>query len=74
MAKTIQEVALAAHGPLELPEGVEGHLDAQCVYDPPNLTYPYGAYIAVVDVDAGPVWSRCGGSSRWTTAAHASTR
>jgi carbon-monoxide dehydrogenase large subunit len=53
MSKTIQEVALAAHGPLELPEGVEGHLDASCVYDPPNLTYPYGAYICVVDVDAG---------------------
>jgi carbon-monoxide dehydrogenase large subunit len=52
-SKTIQEVALAAHGPLELPEGVEGHLDASCVYDPPNLTYPYGAYICVVDVDAG---------------------
>ncbi len=27
-AKTIQEIALAAHGSLELPEGVEGHLDA----------------------------------------------
>ena len=53
MSKTIQEVALAAHGSLELPEGVEGHLDASCVYDPPNLTYPYGAYICVVDVDAG---------------------
>jgi carbon-monoxide dehydrogenase large subunit len=53
MSKTIQEVALAAHGPMELPEGVEGHLDASCVYDPPNLTYPYGAYICVVDVDAG---------------------
>jgi aerobic carbon-monoxide dehydrogenase large subunit len=51
MSKTIQEVALAAHGPLELPEGVEGHLDAACVYDPPNLTYPYGAYICVVDLD-----------------------
>jgi aerobic carbon-monoxide dehydrogenase large subunit len=51
MSKTIQEVALAAHGSLELPEGVEGHLDAACVYDPPNLTYPYGAYICVVDVD-----------------------
>jgi len=23
------------------------------VYDPPNLTYPYGAYICVVDVDPG---------------------
>lgn len=50
-AKTIQEIALAAHGPLELPEGVEGHLDGQCVYDPPNLTYPFGAYICVVDID-----------------------
>ena len=50
---TIQDVALAAHGPMELPEGVEGQLDAQCVYDPPNLTYPFGAYICVVDVDSG---------------------
>jgi carbon-monoxide dehydrogenase large subunit len=51
--RTIQEVAFGAHGPIELPEGVEGHLDAQCVYDPPNLTYPYGAYICVVDDDCG---------------------
>jgi carbon-monoxide dehydrogenase large subunit len=50
-AQTIQEIALAAHGPMELPEGVEGHLDGSCVYDPPNLTYPFGAYICVVDVD-----------------------
>jgi carbon-monoxide dehydrogenase large subunit len=51
--KTIQEIALAAHSNLELPDGVEGHLDATCVYNPPNLTYPFGAYICVVDVDAG---------------------
>jgi len=50
---TIQEIAMAAHGNVELPEGVEGHLDATTVYNPPNLTYPYGAYICVVDVDAG---------------------
>ena len=25
----------------------------QCVYDPPNLTYPFGAYICVTDVDPG---------------------
>lgn len=49
----IAEIAMAAHGSLELPEGVEGHLDAECVYDPPNLTYPFGAYICVVDVDPG---------------------
>jgi carbon-monoxide dehydrogenase large subunit len=51
--QTIQEIALASHGSLELPEGVEGHLDAVSVYDPPNLTYPCGAYICVVDVDPG---------------------
>jgi carbon-monoxide dehydrogenase large subunit len=50
---TIQEIAMAAHGNVELPEGVEGHLDATTVYNPPNLTYPYGAYICVVDVDPG---------------------
>jgi carbon-monoxide dehydrogenase large subunit len=50
-AKTIQEIALAAHSSLELPEGVEGHLDATTVYNPPNLTYPFGAYICVADVD-----------------------
>ncbi len=51
--KTIQEIAFASHGNLELPEGVEGHLDATAVYDPPELTYPFGAYICVTDVDAG---------------------
>src|SRR4030095_12373266 len=34
MSKTIQEGALEAAGPLELPEGVEGHLGAACAYDP----------------------------------------
>jgi carbon-monoxide dehydrogenase large subunit len=50
---TMPEIALAAHSNLELPEGVEGHLDASCVYNPPNLTFPFGAYICVVDVDPG---------------------
>ena len=44
---------MAAHSALELPDGVEGHLDADTVYNPPNLTYPFGAYICVVDVDPG---------------------
>ena len=52
-AKTIQEIAMLAHGTVELPPGVEGHLDESVVYDPPNLTYPFGAYICVVDVDPG---------------------
>src|SRR4051812_17956206 len=50
---TIQEAAMAAHGPLELPDGMEGSLDEETVYNPPNLTFPFGAYICVVDVDSG---------------------
>ena len=51
--KSIAEIAMAAHSGLELPDGVEGHLDAATVYNPPNLTYPFGAYVCVVDVDPG---------------------
>ncbi|MEV4570092.1 aerobic carbon-monoxide dehydrogenase large subunit [Nonomuraea sp. NPDC049419] len=51
--RSMAEIALAAHSNLELPDGVEGHLDAVTVYNPPNLTYPFGAYICVVDVDPG---------------------
>jgi aerobic carbon-monoxide dehydrogenase large subunit len=47
----IAEIAMAAHSSLELPPGVEGHLDAEAVYNPPNLTFPFGAYICVTDVD-----------------------
>lgn len=50
--RSMAEIALAAHSNLELPEGVEGQLDATCVYNPPNLTFPFGAYICVTDVDA----------------------
>ena len=34
---TIQEIAMAARGSIELPDGVEAGLDAETVYDPPNL-------------------------------------
>jgi len=50
---TIQEIAMAARGSVELPAGVETGLDAETVYDPPNLTFPYGAYICVVEIDPG---------------------
>ena len=51
--KTIQEIALGAHGTVALPEGIDGNLDAEVTYDPPNLTFPFGAYICVVDIDPG---------------------
>jgi aerobic carbon-monoxide dehydrogenase large subunit len=52
-ARGIAEIAMAAHSTLRLPEGVEGHLDASAVYEPPNLTFPFGAYVCVTDVDPG---------------------
>jgi aerobic carbon-monoxide dehydrogenase large subunit len=50
---TIQEIALAARGTVELPAGLENGLDAETLYDPPNLTFPFGAYVCVVDIDPG---------------------
>ena len=50
-AKTIQEIALAAY--TNHPPGMEAGLEAVNYYDPPNLTYPFGSYIAVVDIDRG---------------------
>ncbi len=51
--KTIAEIAMGAHGTVTLPDGVDGNLDAEVTYDPPNLTFPFGAYICVVDIDPG---------------------
>jgi len=50
---TIQDIAMRAHGAGDLPQGIEGGLDAEVCYNPSNLTYPHGAYICVVDVDPG---------------------
>ena len=52
-AVTIQEIAMRAHGAGDLPDGMEGGLEAQICYNPANLTYPHGAYICVVDIDPG---------------------
>jgi aerobic carbon-monoxide dehydrogenase large subunit len=49
--KTIQEIAFAAY--TNHPQGMEGGLEAVNYYDPPNLTYPFGSYICVVDIDRG---------------------
>jgi carbon-monoxide dehydrogenase large subunit len=46
---TMQEVAFAAY--TNPAPNTEPGLEATFYYDPPNLTFPYGAYIAVVDVD-----------------------
>ena len=53
---TIQDVAFAAY--TNHPQGLEAGLEDNHYYDPPNLTYPFGSYIVVVDVDSGTgVWT-----------------
>jgi carbon-monoxide dehydrogenase large subunit len=49
--KTIQDIAFAAY--TNHPQGLEAGLEATDYYDPPNLTFPFGSYIAVVDIDRG---------------------
>src|SRR4051812_17929871 len=50
-SKTIQELAFAAY--TNHPPGMEAGLEAVSYYDPPNLTFPFGSYICVVDIDRG---------------------
>ncbi len=50
-SKTIQDIAFAAY--TNHPLGMEAGLEAVDYYDPPNLTFPFGSYICVVDIDRG---------------------
>jgi aerobic carbon-monoxide dehydrogenase large subunit len=50
-SKTIQDIAFAAY--TNLPEGLEAGLEGVHYYDPPNMTYPFGTYAVVVDIDKG---------------------
>ncbi len=47
---TMKDVAFAAY--TNPPPDTEPGLEATYYYDPPNLTFPNGTYIAVVDVDS----------------------
>ena len=48
-AKTMTELAFASYN--QAIPGLEPGLEAVSYYDPPNMTYPFGAYICVVEVD-----------------------
>ena len=49
-AKTMKEICMVSHTS-NLPAGMEQGLNAVSYYDPPNMTFPFGAYLCVVDVD-----------------------
>jgi len=48
---TMKDIAFAAY--TNFPSDVEAGLEAVDYYDPPNMTFPFGAYICVVDIDRG---------------------
>jgi carbon-monoxide dehydrogenase large subunit len=48
---TIQDIAFAAY--TNPPPDTEAGLEGVNYYDPPNMTYPFGTYIVVVDIDPG---------------------
>ena len=45
------DVSLTAYVPHNYPEGLEPGLDFSSFYDPANFTYPFGAHVAIVEVD-----------------------
>jgi carbon-monoxide dehydrogenase large subunit len=47
--KSMKEIAWAAYH--QVPPGMEPGLEAVSYYDPPNMTYPFGAYFCVMDID-----------------------
>ena len=48
-SKTIQELVFASY--TNHPQGMEAGFEATHYYDPPNLTFPFGSYICIVDID-----------------------
>ncbi len=50
-AVTFQQVALQAFLAHNYPAGLEPGLEALTFFDPPNLTFPAGTYMAVTEVD-----------------------
>ncbi|MCL4146447.1 UNVERIFIED_CONTAM: hypothetical protein GTU68_022794 [Idotea baltica] len=47
--KTMKEIAFASYN--QAIPGLEPGLEAVSYYDPPNMTYPFGAYVCVMDID-----------------------
>ncbi|WP_372423967.1 aerobic carbon-monoxide dehydrogenase large subunit [Salinarimonas chemoclinalis] len=47
--KSMKEIVWAAYN--QPPPNMEPGLEAVSYYDPPNMTYPFGAYVCVMDID-----------------------
>jgi carbon-monoxide dehydrogenase large subunit len=51
-SKSWGDVALMAYLAHNIPQGMEPGLEATSFYDPSNFTFPFGAHVAMVEVDA----------------------
>ena len=49
VSMTMKDIAMAAYS--NVPDDMEHGLETTDYYDPPNFTYPFGAYVSVVDID-----------------------
>ena len=50
-SKTLQEAALEIWYGWNLPQGMEPNLESTEFFDPPDFNYPFGAHVAVVEID-----------------------
>lgn len=52
-SKTIQDIALQANLAWNMPKGIEPGLEESAFFDPSNFVYPFGAHVAIVEIDPG---------------------
>jgi carbon-monoxide dehydrogenase large subunit len=50
-ALSLQEIVKAAYRPAKIPREIEPGMEATTFFEPPDYTYPFGAHVAVVEVD-----------------------
>jgi len=50
-SKSLPEIAFATHRAMKLPPNTEPGLFATHFWEPPNFTFPFGAHIAVTEID-----------------------
>jgi carbon-monoxide dehydrogenase large subunit len=48
---TLAEISGAAHRAMKLPPNTEPGMQATYFWEPPNFTFPFGAHVAVTDID-----------------------
>ena len=70
--KTMKEIAFASYN--QAIPGVEPGLEAVSYYDPPNMTYPFGSYICVMEINVDTGTTKSASSMHWMIAVPGSTR